>query len=153
MGEALLQVSALHAGYGRAEVLTGLDLRLERGNVVTVIGPDGAGKSTTLNALMAVLPSRGQVVFDGIDLADVDLEERVMLGMALVPEARAVRHYAGRGQPHTWRLSLDEASQAQLARGTRSGIRALSAAEGAAQSAGPARCRAVGGRCWPSAGR
>ncbi len=88
MGEALLQVSALHAGYGRAEVLTGLDLRLERGNVVTVIGPNGAGKSTTLNALMAVLPSRGQVVFDGIDLADVDLEERVMLGMALVPEKR-----------------------------------------------------------------
>jgi branched-chain amino acid transport system ATP-binding protein len=88
VGEALLQVSALHAGYGRAEVLTGLDLRLERGNVVTVIGPNGAGKSTTLNALMAVLPSRGQVVFDGIDLADVDLEERVMLGMALVPEKR-----------------------------------------------------------------
>ena len=88
MGEALLQVSALHAGYGRAEVLTGLDLRLEHGNVVTVIGPNGAGKSTTLNALMAVLPSRGQVVFDGIDLADVDLEERVMLGMALVPEKR-----------------------------------------------------------------
>ncbi|MCK6432389.1 MAG: ABC transporter ATP-binding protein [Burkholderiaceae bacterium] len=88
MAEALLQVSALHAGYGRAEVLTGLDLRLERGQVVTVIGPNGAGKSTTLNALMAVLPSRGQVVFDGIDLADVDLEERVMLGMALVPEKR-----------------------------------------------------------------
>jgi len=88
VGEALLHVSALHAGYGRAEVLTGLDLRLERGQVVTVIGPNGAGKSTTLNALMAVLPSRGQVVFDGIDLADVDLEERVMLGMALVPEKR-----------------------------------------------------------------
>ena len=88
MAEALLQVSALHAGYGRAEVLTGLDLRLERGQVVTVIGLNGAGKSTTLNALMAVLPSRGQVVFDGIDLADVDLEERVMLGMALVPEKR-----------------------------------------------------------------
>lgn len=88
MAEALLQVSALHAGYGRAEVLNGLDLRLERGQVVTVIGPNGAGKSTTLNALMAVLPSRGQIVFDGIDLADVDLEERVMLGMALVPEKR-----------------------------------------------------------------
>jgi branched-chain amino acid transport system ATP-binding protein len=88
VAEALLQVSALHAGYGRAEVLNGLDLRLERGQVVTVIGPNGAGKSTTLNALMAVLPSRGQIVFDGIDLADVDLEERVMLGMALVPEKR-----------------------------------------------------------------
>ena len=84
----LLKVTDLHAGYGRAEVLTGLNFQVARGQVVTVIGPNGAGKSTTLNALMAVLPSRGQVVFDGVDLADVTLEERVMLGMALVPEKR-----------------------------------------------------------------
>ena len=84
----LLQVKDLHAGYGRAEVLTGLTFHLERGQVVTIIGPNGAGKSTTLNALMAVLPSRGQVVFDGTDLAEVTLEERVMLGLALVPEKR-----------------------------------------------------------------
>ena len=57
---ALLSVTDLHAGYGRAEVLTGLNFKLERGQVVTIIGPNGAGKSTTLNALMAVLPSRGQ---------------------------------------------------------------------------------------------
>ena len=85
---ALLSVTDLHAGYGRAEVLTGLNFKLERGQVVTIIGPNGAGKSTTLNALMAVLPSRGQVLFDGTDLAEVSLEERVMLGMALVPEKR-----------------------------------------------------------------
>jgi len=84
----LLQVTDLHAGYGRAEVLTGLNFKLEKGQVVTVIGPNGAGKSTTLNALMAVLPSRGQVLFDGTDLAEVTLEERVMLGLALVPEKR-----------------------------------------------------------------
>ena len=86
--QLLLSVTDLHAGYGRAEVLTGLNFQVARGQVVTVIGPNGAGKSTTLNALMAVLPSRGQVVFDGVDLADVTLEERVMLGMALVPEKR-----------------------------------------------------------------
>ena len=85
---ALLEVADLHAGYGRAEVLTGLSLTLDRGQVVTIIGPNGAGKSTTLNALMAVLPSRGRVVFDGVDLAGVTLEERVMLGLALVPEKR-----------------------------------------------------------------
>ena len=85
---ALLSVTDLHAGYGRAEVLTGLNFKLERGQVVTIIGPNGAGKSTTLNALMAVLPSRGQILFDGTDLAEVSLEERVMLGMALVPEKR-----------------------------------------------------------------
>jgi branched-chain amino acid transport system ATP-binding protein len=88
MSQNLLTVKDLHAGYGRAEVLTGLDFSLARGQVVTIIGPNGAGKSTTLNALMAILPSRGTVVFDGVDLADVSLEERVMLGLALVPEKR-----------------------------------------------------------------
>jgi branched-chain amino acid transport system ATP-binding protein len=84
----LLKVSALQAGYGRAEVLTGLNLRLRQGEVVTVIGPNGAGKSTTLNALMGVLPSKGQVWFDGEDIAGLGLEERVMKGLALVPEKR-----------------------------------------------------------------
>jgi branched-chain amino acid transport system ATP-binding protein len=87
-GSPLLQVRDLHAGYGRAEVLTGLDFELPRGHVVTVIGPNGAGKSTTLNALMGLLPARGRIVFDGQDLADTTLEDRVMLGLALVPEKR-----------------------------------------------------------------
>jgi branched-chain amino acid transport system ATP-binding protein len=85
---ALLEVQDLHAGYGRAEVLTGVNLKLEAGQVVTVIGPNGAGKSTMLNALMGVLPCRGHVSFDGKDLAELTLEERVMDGLALVPERR-----------------------------------------------------------------
>jgi len=84
----LLNVSGLHAGYGRAEVLTGLNLRLRQGEVVTVIGPNGAGKSTTLNALMGVLPARGQIIFDGEDVNGLGLEDRVMKGLALVPEKR-----------------------------------------------------------------
>jgi branched-chain amino acid transport system ATP-binding protein len=87
-GAPLLEVQGLHAGYGRAEVLTGIDLQLAAGQVVTVIGPNGAGKSTTLNALMGLLPCRGTVRFDGVDLRDTTLEERVMLGLALVPEKR-----------------------------------------------------------------
>ena len=88
MAAPLLQVRDLHAGYGRAEVLAGLGFELAAGQVVTVIGPNGAGKSTTLNALMGVLPARGTVRFDGQDLADATLEDRVMLGLALVPEKR-----------------------------------------------------------------
>jgi branched-chain amino acid transport system ATP-binding protein len=84
----LLQVSDLHAGYGRAEVLTGLSFGVAEGQVVSIIGPNGAGKSTTLNALMGVLPARGRIVFDGQDLSETTLEERVMLGLALVPERR-----------------------------------------------------------------
>jgi branched-chain amino acid transport system ATP-binding protein len=88
MTTPLLQVTDLHAGYGRAEVLTGLAFELPKGQVVTVIGPNGAGKSTTLNALMGLLPARGRIVFDGQDVAGATLEERVMMGLALVPEKR-----------------------------------------------------------------
>ena len=86
--EPLLKVEDLHAGYGRAEVLRGLALELHAGSVVTVIGPNGAGKSTLLNALMGVLPARGNIRFDGQALAPLSLEERVMRGLALVPERR-----------------------------------------------------------------
>ena len=85
---ALLEVTDLHAGYGRAEVLSGLNLQLAERQVVSVIGPNGAGKSTLLAALIGILPARGRIVFDGHDLADATLEERVMLGLALVPEKR-----------------------------------------------------------------
>lgn len=88
MSQDLLNVRSLHAGYGRAEVLTGLNLCLPEASVVTVIGPNGAGKSTLLNALMGVLPSQGQIIFDGADIAALSLEDRVMEGLALVPEKR-----------------------------------------------------------------
>ncbi len=90
MAELLLNVRDLHAGYGRAEVLHGLNLSARAGKVITVIGPNGAGKSTLLNALMGVLPARGQIEYDGRPLGLLSLEERVMLGMALVPETRAL---------------------------------------------------------------
>jgi len=85
---ALLEVQDLHAGYGRAEVLRGLQLGVQPGAVVTVVGPNGAGKSTLLNALMGLLPARGRVLYDGEDVSELTLEERVMRGLALVPEKR-----------------------------------------------------------------
>ena len=84
----LLSVRDLHAGYGKAEVLSGLSLHAPAGSVVTVIGPNGAGKSTMLNAIMGVLPARGALMFDGLDLARDSLEQRVLRGVALVPERR-----------------------------------------------------------------
>lgn len=86
----LLDIADLYAGYGRAEVLHGLTLRAARGSVVTVIGPNGAGKSTLLNALMGILPSRGRLDYLGRSICHDTLEERVMQGMALVPETRAL---------------------------------------------------------------
>jgi branched-chain amino acid transport system ATP-binding protein len=88
--DALLAVEGLHAGYGRAEVLAGVSIEAARGSVVAVVGPNGAGKSTLLNALMGVLPARGRIRFDGRAIERLPLEERVGLGIALVPETRAL---------------------------------------------------------------
>ena len=88
--EMLLNVQDLYAGYGRAEVLHGLNLQAKAGSVVTVIGPNGAGKSTLLNALMGCLPARGRIEYQGRPVALDTLEERVMAGIALVPETRAL---------------------------------------------------------------
>ena len=88
MSTPLLQVNNLHAGYGKAEVLRGIALQAEAGSIITVIGPNGAGKSTLLNALMGVLPATGSIEYAGRSIIGLPLEERVMLGIALVPEKR-----------------------------------------------------------------
>lgn len=88
MSTPLLKVTDLRAGYGRAEVLHGLSLQADKGSVITVIGPNGAGKSTFLNTLMGILPGRGRIEFNGQPMDGLTLEERVMAGMALVPEKR-----------------------------------------------------------------
>ena len=84
----LLDIQALHAGYGKAEVLHGIDLHADAGQVITVIGPNGAGKTTLLNTLMGLLPTRGKLFYRGEDISAFTLEERVMMGIALVPEKR-----------------------------------------------------------------
>ena len=84
----MLEVNNLHAGYGKAEVLRGLSIKARTGSVITVIGPNGAGKSTLLAALMGLIPMRGELHVGGVDISRMTLEERVMHGMALVPEKR-----------------------------------------------------------------
>ena len=88
MTHPLLEVRTLRAGYGKAEVLHGIDLQADKGQVITVIGPNGAGKSTLLNSLMGLLPTRGNVRYNGEDISALTLEERVLRGLALVPEKR-----------------------------------------------------------------
>jgi branched-chain amino acid transport system ATP-binding protein len=88
MTTPLLDIRDLHAGYGKAEVLHGIDLHAAAGQVITVIGPNGAGKTTLLNTLMGLLPTRGKMFYRGEDISAFTLEERVMMGIALVPEKR-----------------------------------------------------------------
>jgi branched-chain amino acid transport system ATP-binding protein len=86
----LLSVRNLGAAYGNIEAISNINIEIGAGQIVTVIGPNGAGKSTTLAALMGVLPSRGQVFFDGQNLNGSSIEAHVSQGMALVPETRAL---------------------------------------------------------------
>jgi branched-chain amino acid transport system ATP-binding protein len=86
----LLEVRALHAGYGALDVLRGVDLEVRAGELVAVLGPNGAGKSTLLRAISrydATLRS-GAIVFDGVDLARATTERTVRLGCLQVPEGR-----------------------------------------------------------------
>jgi branched-chain amino acid transport system ATP-binding protein len=84
----LLSINDLHVAYGKVEAVRGISLVLEQGQIVTVIGPNGAGKTTLLAAAMGLLPSRGAMSFDGMDLHDLDVEARVEHGFCLVPERR-----------------------------------------------------------------
>ena len=85
---ALLEVRELRVAYGKVEAVHGVSLALNAGRIVTVIGPNGAGKTTLLGAVIGLLPSRGDIVYEGASLAGIAVEERVARGLCLVPERR-----------------------------------------------------------------
>jgi len=87
----VLAVRGLVVGYGRIEVLHGVDLEVCEGKAVTVVGANGAGKSTLLRAIAGLLPARaGRVELLGRDVSGWPAERRARAGMALVPEGRQV---------------------------------------------------------------
>lgn len=85
---SLLKVCELHAGYGATQVLRDISLEVRAGEIVALLGANGAGKTTTLRALSGLLPARGQVQFDGLELGTVHPARRVALGLAHVPQGR-----------------------------------------------------------------
>ena len=84
----LLQIEHLHVAYGKVEAVRGVSVTMQAGQIVTVIGPNGAGKTTLLSAAAGLLRSRGKLIYDGVDLETLDVEERVERGFCLVPESR-----------------------------------------------------------------
>jgi branched-chain amino acid transport system ATP-binding protein len=85
---ALLRVSDVHISYGKVEAVRGASLEVGENEIVTIIGANGAGKTTLLNSIMGILPLRGRVDFSGQDLSRREIEDRVALGVSLVPEHR-----------------------------------------------------------------
>jgi branched-chain amino acid transport system ATP-binding protein len=88
---ALLEVSDLHTFYGSIEALKGVSLTVDEGEVVTLIGSNGAGKSTTLRSICGLTPPReGSIKFEDTEIGEVPPQEIVERGISLSPEGRHV---------------------------------------------------------------
>src|SRR5487761_1957707 len=90
---ALLSVSGLVAGYGGITAIKGIDLEVSQGEIVTLIGSNGAGKSTTLRVLSGLVRARaGRVTFDAASIERLPPHRIVAMGMSHVPEGRGIFH-------------------------------------------------------------
>ena len=106
----LLQVQGLNAWYGAAQILFDVSLQVGRGEVVALMGRNGAGKSTTLKALMGMVARRGSVQFLGQDIARREPHDIARLGLGYVPEERRIftdlsvmdNLEVGRQRPRRW---------------------------------------------------
>jgi branched-chain amino acid transport system ATP-binding protein len=91
ISQALLIVSGLQAWYGAAKILYDVDLNVERGEVVALMGRNGAGKSTTMKSIMGLIDKRrGQLRFMGRDISQHSTHEIATLGLGYVPEDRRI---------------------------------------------------------------
>ena len=87
----ILEVENIHSYYGNIHALKGISLTVEKGEIVTLIGANGAGKSTTLRTICGLLkPREGRVTFDGEDLAPFKPHDLIFKGMSMVPEGRRI---------------------------------------------------------------
>ena len=90
-GVSLLVASEIYGGYGGADILNGVSLRVEPGEIVTIVGPNGAGKSTFIKAIAGLVTIRaGEVLFDGRDITGIAPENAARLGISYVPQERNV---------------------------------------------------------------
>ncbi|MEM6974520.1 MAG: ABC transporter ATP-binding protein [Pseudomonadota bacterium] len=87
----MLQVESLHAAYGSAKILFGVDITVDEGEVVTLLGRNGMGKTTTVRAILGLTaPSDGRVRFAGVDVTGTPPHRIARLGIGLVPEGRQI---------------------------------------------------------------
>ena len=91
MSENVLDIKNLVAGYGRIDVLHDVSMAVQRGEIVTMVGANGAGKSTTLKSIFGLTQVRsGQILFEGKDVTSMKAHDLAALGLAYVPQERSV---------------------------------------------------------------
>ncbi|MBZ5567623.1 MAG: ABC transporter ATP-binding protein [Acidobacteriia bacterium] len=89
MTDVALEIESLESGYGEVQVLWGVSLRVRTGQLTTILGANGAGKSTTLRTIMHWLkPWKGRVMLDGQDVTRLSMHAKAQRGLVLVPEGR-----------------------------------------------------------------
>ena len=87
----MLEVQGIHTYYGRSHILQGVNLRVEQGEIVCLLGRNGVGKSTTLKSIMGLTPPKeGSLSFDGRDLRKLKAHQIPHLGISYVPEDRRI---------------------------------------------------------------
>ncbi|WP_193310393.1 ABC transporter ATP-binding protein [Halorubrum halophilum] len=91
MSDKLLSLENVQAGYGLTQVLQGVNLDVERGSVVSLVGRNGVGKTTTLRSIIGnISPTGGTITFDGKDITSMSTEQTIQSGIAFVPEERRI---------------------------------------------------------------
>ena len=86
----MLNIENLHVNYGGIKALRGININIEDNKIVTLIGANGAGKSSTLRAIMNLIKKEGKVTYDGKDISALKTMDIVKRGVALVPEGRKI---------------------------------------------------------------
>jgi len=86
----MLEVKNLHAYYGKSHIIQGVDMHINKGEIVSLLGRNGVGRSTTCKALMGLVPPQGEILFKGRDIAGLSTHKIARLGVGYVPEDRQV---------------------------------------------------------------
>jgi branched-chain amino acid transport system ATP-binding protein len=148
----MLELADIHVRYGNIRALQGVSLRVDAGQLVALIGSNGAGKSTTLRTISGLLrPTQGTITFEGTDITTAAADRIVAMGISHCPEGRhifgsltvaenlrlgAVSRSDAPGSPQIWRWSWTSSRSSRNAPARQAG-----------------RCRAGSSRCWPSPAR
>jgi ABC-type branched-subunit amino acid transport system ATPase component len=131
----LLEVKSISVYYDSIQALKGISLKVDEGELVTIVGSNGAGKTTTMMTISGILrPREGTVQYQGETITRLPPHEIVKRGISHCPEGRQI--FTGRGLLVTWN-GYSPSSQSWL--------------NGAGNQ--PAHCRAASSRCWPWRGR